>query len=68
MIADYIRSNGFVGVLDENNKSIGNSEAAEQKMNVVGSYASAVMNMSFKASQFFLLWLSYDLNMVHLMF
>ncbi len=52
----------YPGLSDENGKSVGNSEAAEQKMNVVGNFAHVTMSMNFWKQKFFLLWLSCDLN------
>ena len=52
----------YVGLLDENNKNLGNSEAQEQTMFKVGQVKHAVMNMKFKNQKFFLFWFSIDMN------
>ena len=52
----------YDGLLDNDNKNLGNSEAQEQTMNKVGGISHAAMNMNFKNQRFFLFWLSIDMN------
>ncbi len=52
----------YHGLTDDDGNNVGNSEAAEQKMNVVGNFTHVTMSMNFWKQKFFLLWLSVDLN------
>eukprot|EP01084_Bolivina_argentea_P150998 263627_1 len=52
----------YKGLVDQDGKNVGNSEAAEQCMNMIGNFSHVVRNMNFHKQRFYLLWLSYDLN------
>ena len=52
----------YTGILDSNNKPLGDSEAQERCMHKVGQLRHATNNMSVEKQRFFLFWLSIDMN------
>ena len=49
----------YHGLLDNENKNLGNSEAQEQTMNKVGQLSHAVMNMDYQNQRFFFILVIY---------
>jgi hypothetical protein len=66
MPLDYLKQH-FPGLVDEKGDTqIGNSEAAEQMMNKVGAFSHCILNMRHDNKEFFICWLTYDMNQVAL--
>ena len=52
----------FPGIWRENGEAIANSEAAEHTMNRVGGFKAAAQGMRVENQQFFLFWMSIEMN------